>query len=94
MKINIEIDCTPEEARRFLGLPDLQPLHDIYLMKMEGLMSKGITPDLMQDVIKNWVPMGETGLNALQSLFGQFAGGMMGGASGGSDSKPKKPAKD
>ena len=22
MKVNIEIDCTPEEARTFLGLPD------------------------------------------------------------------------
>ncbi|WP_371917856.1 DUF6489 family protein, partial [Pseudomonas sp. FW306-02-F08-AA] len=23
MKINVEVDCTPEEARRFMGLPDL-----------------------------------------------------------------------
>jgi hypothetical protein len=28
MKINVEIDCTPEEARRAVGLPDLTPLHD------------------------------------------------------------------
>ena len=28
MKINVEVDCTPEEARRAMGLPDLTPIHD------------------------------------------------------------------
>ena len=23
MKVSLDIDCTPEEARRFLGLPDV-----------------------------------------------------------------------
>ena len=27
MKMTVEVDCTPEEARRFLGLPDVAPLH-------------------------------------------------------------------
>ena len=27
MKIRIDIDCTPEEARAFLGLPDVAPMH-------------------------------------------------------------------
>jgi hypothetical protein len=26
MKVNIEIDCTPLEARQFIGLPDLAPM--------------------------------------------------------------------
>ena len=26
MKINIEVDLTPDEARRMLGLPDLAPM--------------------------------------------------------------------
>ena len=26
MKVNIEVDCTPDEARRFLGLPDVAPM--------------------------------------------------------------------
>ena len=26
MKITVNVDCTPEEARSFLGLPDVQPL--------------------------------------------------------------------
>src|ERR1700712_2838966 len=34
MKVTVDVDCTPEEARRFLGLPDLSPVHDAYVAKM------------------------------------------------------------
>ena len=34
MKVTIEVDCTPEEARQMMGLPDLTPLHEMYLAKM------------------------------------------------------------
>lgn len=80
MKFNIEVDCTPEEARRLFGLPDLEPLHDIYLSRVKELMAKGITPDMVQSMVKSWVPMGESGLNLVQSLLGQFGGGLMGAA--------------
>ena len=29
MKVTVDVDCTPEEARRFLGLPDLTPVHAV-----------------------------------------------------------------
>ena len=89
MKVNIEIDCTPEEARRFLGLPDLAPLHQVYLGKMEGMIAKGITPDMVQDVVKNWVPMGEAGMSFVQSLLGQVAGGIASGSAGKSGKSGK-----
>lgn len=85
MKINIEIDCTPEEARRLVGLPDLEPLHDIYLNRVKELMAKGITPDMVQQMVKSWVPMGESGLGLIQSLMSQFGGGLMSGGSTSSD---------
>ena len=28
MKLNITVDCTPEEARQFLGLPDMGPINE------------------------------------------------------------------
>jgi hypothetical protein len=89
MKFNIEIDCTPEEARRLVGLPDLEPLHDIYLTRVKELMAKGITPDMVQAMVKSWVPMGESGLSLIQSLLGQFGGGMMGTPSKGGDADDK-----
>lgn len=79
MKVNIEVDCTPEEARRLFGLPDLAPLHALYLARVEKLMDKGITPDMVETMVKNWVPMGEAGMGLVQSLLGQFGGSMLGG---------------
>ncbi|PZQ24275.1 MAG: transposase [Sphingopyxis macrogoltabida] len=91
MKFNIEIDCTPEEARRLFGLPDLEPLHDIYLSRVKELMAKGITPDMVQAMVKSWVPMGESGLNLVQSLLGQFGGGFMGAAPKSDAEESDKP---
>lgn len=90
MKINIEVDCTPEEARRLVGLPDLAPLHAVYLSRVEKLMDKGITPDIVETLVKNWVPMGEAGMGLVQGLLGQLGGGILGGAkkSTGDDAKP------
>jgi len=89
MKFNIEIDCTPEEARRLVGLPDLEPLHEIYFSRVKELMAKGITPDMVQTMVKSWVPMGESGLGLIQSLMSQFGGGLMGGAGKAADADDK-----
>lgn len=92
MKINVEVDCTPEEARRLFGLPDLEPLHDIYLSRVKELMAKGITPDLVEGMVKNWAPMGEAGLGLVQSLIGQFGGSILGGGKkAAGDDKPTSP---
>ena len=34
MKVRIEAECTPEEARAFLGLPDLTPLNEVLVGEM------------------------------------------------------------
>jgi hypothetical protein len=94
MKINVEVDCTPEEARRLFGLPDLAPLHAIYLSRVEKLMEKGITPDIVEGMIKNWVPMGEAGMGLVQSLMSQFGGSILGGGKKSDDDvKPSSPRK-
>ncbi len=80
MKINIEVDCTPTEARQMLGLPDLEPVHDIYLDQMKSMMKKGITPDVFETMVKNWVPSTESGINMVQQLMSAFAGGMAAGS--------------
>ena len=36
MKITIDIDCTPAEAREFVGLPDLRPLQAAWLAEIEN----------------------------------------------------------
>ena len=35
MKVNVEVTCTPEEARAFFGLPDLKPMQDRIMGEIE-----------------------------------------------------------
>lgn len=75
MKISVDVDCTPEEARRFLGLPDLTGLHELYLEKMRRMVEEGmITPDTVQAVMNSWAPMGEAGFALWKQLFEKLGG--------------------
>ena len=69
MKVNVEVDCTPEEARRLMGLPDLTPLHDRYIAMMEDAMQSGIRPEMMESLVRSWAPMGEAGMTFWRKLF-------------------------
>ena len=69
MKMNVEVDCTPEEARRFLGLPDLTPVHDAYIARMTETMEKGPTPELLESMMRSWAPMGEAGFKMWTQMF-------------------------
>jgi hypothetical protein len=83
MKVNVEIDCSPEEARRFMGLPDVSKANDVYVDNIAKAM-KGVTSvEQLQDMAKQIAPMGQLGMN----LFKQF---MENGAAFGSGVKKKK----
>jgi oligoendopeptidase F len=70
MKISIEVDCSPEEARRAMGLPDLSPLHDRYVaLLQQSLEQKAVGPEMLEALMRSWAPMGETGANFWRSMF-------------------------
>lgn len=69
VKINLEVDCTPEEARRVMGLPDLTPLHDRYLAMLMDTMDGSVRPELIETMVKSWAPMGEAGMQMWRRLF-------------------------
>jgi len=74
MNITMNIDCTPEEARRFMGLPDMAPIHELYLDKLRDAMTNGLTPDLLENMMKTWSPMGEAGMSAWRQMIEQMTG--------------------
>jgi hypothetical protein len=74
MKVTVNVDCTPEEARRFLGLPDLSPVHQAYVEKLQRTMSDGVTPDMVADMVKSWGPMTEAGKAMWRQMFDQMSG--------------------
>lgn len=69
MKVNVEVDCTPEEARRAVGLPDLSPIHDRYVAMVLESMSGTVKPELLDSMMKSWSPMGEAGMNFWRRMF-------------------------
>ena len=69
MKINLEVDCTPEEARRAVGLPDLTPLHDRFLAMLMDTMDGSVRPEMIETMVKSWAPMGEAGMTMWRRLF-------------------------
>lgn len=74
MKVTVDFDCTPEEARRFMGLPDLTPVHEAYIEKMTKTVNEGIGPDYFLDLMKNWGPMSEGAFNMWKAMFDQAGG--------------------
>jgi hypothetical protein len=74
MKVTVDVDCTPEEARRFMGLPDLAPVHEAYVGKMRKMMEEGLTQDAMTEMMKGWAPMSEAGLNIWSGMLDQMSG--------------------
>ena len=75
MKVTVDVDCTPEEARRFMGLPDLTPVHQAYVDRMTKVASEGVTPEMFTDLAKSWGPMSEAGINMWRQMFEQMSGG-------------------
>lgn len=92
MKVNIEIDCTPEEARAFMGLPDVSKANDLYVDTITKAMKGVSSPDQLQEYARQLAPMGQAGLKLFQSFIEGGMGGAMGSAMGGSSSR--KSAKD
>lgn len=69
MKVNLEVECTPEEARRAMGLPDLTPVHDRYVALLTDSMEGRGGAEMLEAVMRNWAPMGEAGMNFWRKLF-------------------------
>jgi Family of unknown function (DUF6489) len=88
MKVNVEVDCTPEEARRFLGLPDVSKANDAYVEAVTKAMQGGVSLEQMQDYVKQLAPMGEIGMQ----MFRQFLDGSGLGKSGQGEGGHKKGA--
>ncbi len=88
MKITIDVDCTPEEARTFLGLPDVAPMQDAVLAEVQERLLEGLKAMEPEALFKVWLPAGLQGWEQLQKQFW----GQMGPTSGrpGADDKDEE----
>lgn len=58
MKMTVEVDCTPEEARRFLGLPDVSMLNDHIVGEMQKRIESNMAMLSPDELVKNWMAFG------------------------------------
>jgi hypothetical protein len=58
MKVTVEIDCTPAEARAFLGLPDVEPLNDHLVSEMKSRMDANMSAMQPEELMKTWTSFG------------------------------------
>ena len=69
MKMTIEIDCSPEEARRFMGLPDVEQANAAYVDAMTAAM-KGVSgSEQLERYAKQLAPMGQLGIKLFQNFM-------------------------
>jgi hypothetical protein len=54
MKVNVEIDCTPLEARQFFGLPDVQPMQTAVMEKLQNQMLANIEKVSPEALMQSW----------------------------------------
>lgn len=74
MKVTVEVDCTPEEARAFLGLPDVKPIQDEMMREMQEKMRSAMTAIGPEDAMRMWLPASMQAAEQMQKLFAQFYG--------------------
>lgn len=68
MKISVDVEITPEEMRRLLGLPDFTPAQDLIVERVTRQIEKGLDGQLMTGIMKTVVSGGMQGLEAYQKL--------------------------
>jgi hypothetical protein len=69
MKISIDIDCTPDEARHFLGLPDVKPMQDALMNQMQERLSSSLQAMDPETMMKTWLPASLQGFEQVQKMF-------------------------
>ena len=74
MKFTVNVECSPEEARRFIGLPDVTPLNEAIVQEMTKRMEANValmSPDTM---MKSWMSVGTQAQDAFLKLMTTSAG--------------------
>jgi len=84
MKVSIELDCTPQEARSFLGLPDVHTLNEHLVGEMKKRLDANIALLAPEELLKTWMTLGGQASGQFMKLMTAAASqGFGGGKTGG-----------
>lgn len=93
MKVNITIDCTPEEARTFMGLPDVQPFQEEMMKIMRDKALENMKMMEPEAAMQTWMPMMNQGMAQGMDFFKAIMSGAATSTATGSGSARRKTEK-
>jgi hypothetical protein len=85
MKVTVEIDCTPDEARHFLGLPNVVPMQDAVVAQIQKQVQDAVAATSPEALMRAWLPFSPLSPDQVQKAMA----GMM-AAAFGQKSGPEK----
>ena len=62
MKITIDFDATPDEARRFFGLPDIAAMQEALVADMTAKMQDALGSMDSEQMWRQWMPVAGAGI--------------------------------
>jgi hypothetical protein len=74
MKVNVEIDCTPLEARQFFGLPDLAPMQTAVMDRLQQQVMANIEKVSPEALLQSWFTFDPKLAERFQDMFVTMAG--------------------
>jgi len=72
MKVNIEFDITPKEAREVLGLPDLEPMQAAVLARIEKRLLDATDIVSAEGLLRTWLSLVPVGSEAYLKTLNSF----------------------
>jgi len=79
MKVTVDIECTPQEARAFLGLPNVETLNDYMIEQMKNRVEQNIQSMQPEEILKTWSSFGVQAQDQFLKLMHTAATASMGG---------------
>jgi len=78
MKVTVEIDCTPVEARTFFGLPDVTALNDRLVAEMGKRLEANAAMLQPEELMRTWMTFGGQAQEQFLKMMAAAAGGGLG----------------
>jgi hypothetical protein len=69
MKFTVNVECSPEEARRFMGLPDVTPINDKLVEEMGKRMEANLKLMSPETMMQSWMSVGTQAQDAFVKLM-------------------------
>ena len=77
MKVTIEVDCTPVEARQFMGLPDVTGLNDHMVNQVKSKIDSNMAMMAPEELMKTWMSFGQGAQEQFRKLMDVSVGSVL-----------------